>query len=318
MNAILPIVINSPIRVYTYLAYYFSVLSAHGCDLSGVLYNHYLTLRYENSHLPLSYQAKFYAKEQFEHEYFDSTALDVVQRVRAGIQAGKYAVLVLNAKHITNVLFDREWYHDWLIYGFDDGNREFTAAGYVLDTSCHTFEYKTIQISYDDVAQAFPPASTDFGYKKNNMSHHFFWLPEHYTPPTLNVKKVKRDIFFYAHNALPKSFNACACAKYAVMFRREHIGTGELFDLRPFRVLQEHKQLIIDMMCALVKESTAALEYQKLLNIVKAIQSCALKYNISRCNKQKTVENICIALQQISKDEPAIMRKFYRELKETL
>ena len=137
------------------------------------------------------------------------------------------------------------------------------------------------------------------------------------------MRKIKRDVFLFAYNILPFIFNAKVYRDFSWVLRLRHGGKKQepndlrtSFDMHHFRVLTEHKFIILQMMNDLVPGSQAAEEYKAIQNTANLILMTALKYNMTRKkNKAKAVDDICAYLQKLRKEEPRIFRTFYKELK---
>ena len=314
----LPFQTESILSSYSFYPYYLNPLVCQGYDVRGILYNHFIHLAYLFRLDMISQVAAFLnggvAKKQYRRSLIRDYTDDPIEYIKGNLRKNRYAIAILNAKYIKAISFDREWNHDWVIYGYDDIKQVFFCAGYAVDISCHAFNFKYVEISYKD----FPFALRSIKEKFENTTTirpAFYWLYENYIPEPINLNKIKRDVFIYAYSLLPFVFNAKIYGKYAFIFRLYHQKNEKQFDLRPLKVLCEHKRLLHQMMADLVPDSAAAREFQGIVNLANTIQMTALKYNMTKRNKQKAIDTICDALHKLRAEEPRVMRLFYRELK---
>ena len=306
----LPFDPQPPIKAFSFWGNYLGILQGHGHNVNGLLYNYYITLFYSVATNHLGYVFGLRAKWLFKNRRFKVPRKNPFNYIERCINEEKYVTIMLNAKFLSNVTFDREWYHDWMIYGYDKEERMFEAVGFIVDTSCHAFNYETIQISYDDFLQALPPIGHKVRY--NFLS----WLPKNFRMPEYNENLLRFELFLYTHNLLPFFFNAQIYLLFSKVFRYKNMKNNDPFDLRGFKVLCEHKRVIMSMMNDLALEGEAAKEFERIIRIANTIQTTALKYNVTKHNKQKAIDTICDALQKLRAEEPEIIRKFYLELKE--
>lgn len=319
VKVVLPFTSDAILSAYPFFSNFFGILQGHTYNVKGVAYNNFILLGYALLLDYLFFTAGFpegrKIRKYFCREKMQIQPDRVIEYLKDNLNLGKYAIIVLNAKHLSNVPFDREWYHDWMLYGYDDETESFSAFGTVVNTSCHAFVSRKIQISYDELRKALPSGNKNTHYHQQYMNNCFYWLPENFTLEPVNIRKIKRNVFFFSYNILPLCFNAKTYKKYALVLRFSHQKSEKQFNLRPFKVLQEHKQLILQMMNDLVPNSAAAEEYQSIVKLANTIQVVALKYNMTKRSKQKAIDIMCDALYKLRAEEPAIMRQFYKELK---
>jgi hypothetical protein len=109
----------------------------------------------------------------------------------------KISFLAQEGWQVDDFYFDRDWLHDWLIYGYDDETQTFSAAGHTIDTSCHAFQYTTIQIGYNELAKALAKKHEKVKHygKFSPLNNRIYWLPENYTPENISGKKIKCRYF---------------------------------------------------------------------------------------------------------------------------
>jgi len=311
MQKELPFSLEVPLNSYTYYGYNLGILLSRGYNVKGLLYNHFTTLVYGGRLDYLIFLEGFpgggKVGKLFPSESIKDYTDDPIALFKGLLDKDKYIIIYLNHKMITNFSEQFDWFHEWLLFGYDENS--FTAAGYVDEFDKGALIYKVVKISFEDFIQSLPLN------RKNSK-----WtikVPTDLSITPINLKKIKRDIFLYAYNLLPFIFNANIYRKYATVFRRKHSkGVGE-FDLRPLKVLKEHKQLLLQMMIDLSPDGDAAREYKKIVTLANQILMIALKCNFAKHDQQKTIDSICNKLCKLREEEPKIMRLFYRELKRT-
>jgi hypothetical protein len=290
------------------------VLKGGGCDLSGLLYNNYIPAIHHlagNGHLGYSVVPVFQlaAESQFCKEKIDLRGGQVAI-VKEYLEKGRYLTVTLNARHLSNVPFDREWYHDWFIRGYDDETQSFFAVGFVVDTSCHALTYQHVEIGYADFLKALPPPD-----KKTDYADTVSWLPESYTPPEINLRKIKRGLLFYAYPPFPLFLTYNAYRTYALMVRLRHKNNENPFDLRGLRMIFEHKGIVRSMIADLVNDKHIAEAYEEVYNLANMILITALKYNIVKSGKETYLASVLDTFRDLRKKERAVMRELYKYMR---
>lgn len=284
--------------------------------MRGILFNHFVPLSYTFWRNNLSFAYSTHLKDSFQMKRIRKIPTNPLHFVQQCLRKNQYVNLVLNAKHISDLHFDRDWYHNWLIFGFDDEKALFHAVGFAVDVTCHAFTFQTIKIRYNELTQALPASRKESGYSRIDMMNpHLCWLPKDFAPPKISMPLVRRQVFWYAYNLLPFLFNAHIYPLFAQKINKTYPNNDTSFDLHPFRVLQEHKTLMREMMTDLVPESQAAEQYKTVQSRTNAMLMAALKYNMTKKNKLKALDAICETLAWLRKEEPPIFRAFYRELR---
>lgn len=309
MQKMLPFVFNVRLKSYAFFSDYLGILEGNGIDTKPTLYNHFTTLIFGGRADFLNYLEGFPTgrkiRKRLKRKFVYRLPKDILTYVKTQIDNNNYVILVLNAKTLSSVTFDRDWYHEWFIHGYDDSTERFSAVGHDVDKSCHAFELKQIDIRYADLKQSLPPKT-----KRTEL----VWMPQNAMTEPLNLRKIKRDIFLYAYNLLPLIFNAAIYPKYSMLLRLWYGNNEEPFDLRGFKLLTEHKALMLQMMNDLVSNSQAAEQYKAIQAKTNAMLMTALKYNMTKKNKDRAIETICHILKQLRQNEPRVLRMFYREL----
>ncbi|MDR1464865.1 MAG: hypothetical protein LBJ11_06155 [Oscillospiraceae bacterium] len=309
MNSIiLPFDPNPSINVFSFWSNYLGILSGAGYDMRGVLYNNYITLIYAIAADHLGFIGGLRAKWSFRHKIVFSPPKDPIRFMEQTLSEKKYITIMLNSLHLSSISSNHEGYHDWLIYGYDSEERKFYAAGYVLQSDYSVFTYETIQFSYEDFISALPPKGKKV--RKILLS----WLPSRYHVQKFSLIKLYINLIFYAYNVLPTLFNGRVYPVFIKRFECSHFGNDYPFDLRPLKVLIEHKKLLLRMMAELVPDGLAIVEFREILNLAEKVLMVALKYNITGKNKQQKTLAICNALREIRNREPRILRRFFHEL----
>jgi len=252
-------------------------------------------------------------RKHLKHKAVKLERKDPARFVKERINENRYITVTFNVEYLANICIDREWYHEYLIYGYDDEAQLFLAVGYDVDKSCHAFSFRKLEISYGDFLKSLP---------KRNMKNELLWIDPEISAEAINLRKIKRDVFLFAYDILPFIFNAKVYRDFAWVLRLRHGGKKQdanslraSFDMQHFRVLTEHKALMLRMMTELVPGSKAAEEYKSIRNTASLMLMTALKYNMRKKNKAKAVDDIRAALKRLRKDEPLVFRAFYKELK---
>lgn len=184
--------------------------------------------------------------------------------------------------------------HDILIHGFDEKEKSF----YASDNFCHG-KYSTCMVSYSEVKNAFNVERADdwlegvFLIQKKNA----LGMGMNY-----NICHVKEEIDNYLKSNPSEWINTYEWErrlqgeeyKYGISVYNElieHILNNRkdniFFDIRPFYVLKQHKQVLIEIckhLYKIGKLKNADLHYKRMLFLKKQAESicnCIVKYNLT-------------------------------------
>lgn len=131
MKCILPVEESPMFKTYAFWGDYLSILQGSGYNVFGFLYNNFLILSYFMIGNRFGYTAGYKLRRLFMKKFVRRLPPDYLELLKNNIKKGKYAIVTLNQKKIESREYD--FWHDWLIHGFDDENKIVFALGYAKE-----------------------------------------------------------------------------------------------------------------------------------------------------------------------------------------
>lgn len=261
---------NPTLRELHNTAFSFSVLETRSLSKSWILEN-FFVLKYNQT---LSYDVKFFLKWHcFNRKFvFYYNGMDIVKKIISHIDRNCYIYMELNEFFIPNrpayTAFD--FYHDILIYGYDENDQIFFTIAYNKDGL-----YKTQKIHYLNIINAYENYKHKYKLKimPFRISEKYDFNKFHKSSIKKSLKKMlyssKKHIGYNAYNDLLKHID---------MVTYE---SGKL-DLRAFRTILEHSKTLtyINDYYSITNHSyNLLIELNKKANFIFLL---SMKYNLTQ------------------------------------
>jgi len=336
MKKELPFISNPSMVSYPFYGCFLGILEACNIDASTLMFNHYLTLFYGMQLHYLFIWGGFVAggalRKLFCTEKVETLGDNPISFVKCCVDQNKYLTIVMNAKYIKPEYYTKDWLHEWMVYGYDDEANAFLVVGYARQSSdTTTIRFHEAQVSYENFVLALPSKkvatglnglmdkifhiSVGFDYYMNST---LYWLSPQVKVEKINIPRIRRNIFLYAHNVLPFMFNARIYLIY-IKHMKAHRDSSFCFDLRSFRTLLEHKQIMLSLLQHLAPFEDFTKDYEEIFWAAKSILYIALKYNVAKdfsvVRKKTATDKICFYFQKLHDKERYILMRAYAYLK---
>lgn len=310
MKRILPIDINPIIKSYPYFADYLCVLQAKEYDISGILFNNFLTLYYTPFSGKMGMRKFYYMKSLFQVQAFQFPMESPIEVMVDAINNGKYISVVLD-----EVSFDsdeemqkKRYYHDCMIYGYNEEKQAFNAISYFNGI------FTPFAISFTQFLRSIPNKGEKTGYEKDIINNHFFWIDDNFLPEKIDLSIVRRELSKYLYGIPPFFFNCNVYKRYCQYLKRKYlIGDSHIVDLKNFSAVYEHKYIVYNLMKCLSNDHMLIEEFHKIYMLSHVLLMKAVKFNIK--NSKENIDKIIIDLLKIDKEERVLLMRFLKEIR---
>ena len=185
MKKILAFNPNPIAKAFPMFADHFGIFEGNNFDILGVLCNKFITLKCGTKGYSIVNLGEYRFRKLFYYEKINQRPGNPIEFIKDKINKNYYIVLVLNGKHMSCINFPRDWFHNWIIYGYDDETMTFTVAGYL--PSNETLSYEVIKLNYKDLEKAWPLDGVKTGYEGRYNDDHLCNLPENFMPEKINI-----------------------------------------------------------------------------------------------------------------------------------
>ena len=314
MKKILPFIQQTPLQYFAFYIDYFGPLMGQGYDVRGLLYNNFISIAYAPIMNEIFFLSGFppgrKIRKQYNRKLIRNMPEDPIMYIKKNIDYNRYAILMLDAQHMSEVPMSEEWFHEWLVYGYDDDEMIFHVSGYYRKNNARKMIYEPFKLNYDDFIKSLPPKGMKLPYM---MKAQVFGLPDKYVSEKISTKKIKRQLFFYVNSIIP----CCNKKVYQHLSKellKESKGSNKNA-LQMIVVLCEHKNLILQMIQDITQNTELAKEYQSIVSMITIVKYLYIKISIlGNNNTRREYQKIQELLFQIEKQEIKCMRKILKEI----
>lgn len=259
---ILPLNTDPLIKTYPYNAFYLGILEANGFDISDILINEFFNLHYysyKGGHIDFC-GSGYVEKHRFITKHDIKLKTVSIGQIKNKIDNNFYLMVNLNEKYlgISEIQWDRDRCHDWLVYGYDDFMNEFYCCGYINKKGIGEY-YGTIKIKYDNLIVSIKKVPKSFTrFRPRKLQNHSLIINPTYSEKLISNEKLIRKLKqFYNpklisfHHRLFIHTDANAIDLFIKSFEREHINVydgkvsnNDKIYLQEIRNLYEHKKIV--------------------------------------------------------------------------
>lgn len=220
-------------------------------------------------------------------EVLQNGLIQLVDLVRYMLQSGHYVIGFYDEYYVPGkeAYGEYEFWHDYVIYGYDDEKRVFKSAGYLKEKNYDTFE-----IGYEDYFNAVCHLGRD------NVDLWFYRIKNDYEPK-FKVGQVIQQMNNYLNSVhKPKEdetkntyyFGISAWEMYADHVLNENY---HYMDLRFSRTFMEHKVIMLNRLQVMYEEDylndyELIIQYKReIVERAKIVHLLCIKYNLTEKNK---------------------------------
>lgn len=260
---VLPLNKDPLIKTYPYNAFYLGILEANGFDISNILINEFFNLHYysyKGGHIDFC-GSGYIEKHRFITKYDIKLKTVSIGQIKNKIDNNFYLMVNLNEKYlgISEIQWDWDRCHDWLVYGYDDLKNEFYCCGYINKKGIGEY-YGTIKVKYYNLIASIKKVPKSFTrFRPRKLQNHSLKInPTYLEKCTSNEQLLRKLKQFYKpktilfHHRLFLHNDANGINLFIKSFKREHINiydnnespSNDKLYLQEIRNLYEHKKII--------------------------------------------------------------------------
>ena len=260
---ILPLNTDPFIKTYPYNAFYLGILEANGFDISDIIINEFFNLHcyYYKKDWHIDFCGSgFVEKNRFITKYDIKLETVSIDQIKNKINNNFYLMLNLNERYlgISEIQWDWDRCHDWLIYGYDDLTNDFYCCGYIVKKGIGEY-YGTIKVKYENLINAIKKVPKSFTrFRSRKLQNHSLKINYAYKEKSLSKKELIKKLTHFYHPKkiviyhVPFIFNDIEGLNLFIkLFRKKHIinhSNQNIFNsriyLQDIRNLYEHKKVI--------------------------------------------------------------------------
>lgn len=312
METILPMKTDPLIQTYPYFSNYLGVLEANGYDVSGVLFNHFLTLYYTPWSGKIGMRQFKYLKTLFQVQPFTLPLENPIETIMQAIDQGKYVSIVLDeiCLNRNNQTVPTNSYHDCMIYGYSQEQGVFKAISYIEKI------YTPYDLSFSCFLKALPNGVKRTGYENNMINNHYFWIKDDFQCEKMDIARVVKELSKYLYGIPPMFFNSKIYKKYCLYLRIKNIVfENHYIDLKNFRAIYEQKFIMYHLALKVSKQQDIIDGFSDLLLRSRKAMMLAVKYYVSYDKKNiKKIIKILSCMRALEK--PLIQALLKETMKE--
>lgn len=315
---VLPLNKDPLIKTYPYNAFYLGILEANGFDVSDILINEFFNLHYYNykgGHIDFC-GSGYVEKHRFITKYDIKLKTVSIGQIKNKIDANFYLMVNLNEKYlgISEIQWDWDRCHDWLVYGYDDFKNEFYCCGYINKKGIGEY-YGTIKVKYYNLIVSIKKVPKSFThFRPRKLQNHSLTINHKFHERILTQRSLLNKLwnFYYPKKLViyhkPFIFNDIdGLNLYIKSFEKNYVISNNKneFFLPDIRNIHEHKK-VIKLIMEKLNCKKEIIEQQNLL--IKDSYSMLILCAKHFLNPQKnTVEKIYNKLIDIEKREKEIV-----------
>lgn len=318
MKKILKFDDNPPIKTYPYIAFYLGILMGNSMDIDNLLIKRFTNIFYFNSKIDFVSSGYFH-RRLFSHELHRYHYLKNIKNIKKELINEKYVIIILNEKYIDslNCKLKENYYHDWLIYGFDDNDESFYCCGYIgKDRKIR--EYKSIKIPYNEIQNSLNHV---------HLNSYSFTLKDTHTTQIKKWEEIqldKRDITKILKNILnpPKlsfyyrpiiNMNINSLKKLSLQIKKKYLNSeNSALWIQSFRVIYEQLIVLSIIERKYIKNESIHNDLDNNISLAYSLLILCAKYNMQP--KLKILNSITDILLELQKNVINILNKMLLQI----
>lgn len=325
---LLPLNTDPFIKTYPYNAFYLGILEANGFDISDILMNEFLNLHcyYYRKNWHIDFCGSGYVEKHRFITNYDIKLRNVsIDQIRNKIDNNFYLMVNLNEKYlgISDIQWDWDRCHDWLIYGYDDLTNDFYCCGYIVKKDIGEY-YGTIKVKYNNLINSIKKVPKSFTrFKSRKLQNHSLKINYAYKEKCLSKKElIKRLTHFYQPKKIiiyhsPFVFNDIdGLNLFIKLFRKKHIenySNNNRIYLQDIRNLYEHKKIIKLVLERIGCSQDIIIEQNQLVNEAYNNLIFCAKFNVKP--QQILINHIYNKMIHIEKSQQTIINNVIKSHK---
>lgn len=319
---VLPIRMDPPILTYHFHAFPLGILFANEIDVEPWFYSNYIQLIYKpNDECRFDFLHNyflfldFFERQDITRYIIKKYNIPLIDFLKNAIQNGNYIYTIVNEYHIPhrNAYHSREFWHDICVYGYSDDG--FYTLGYDDQRryTSNIVSFNEFELSEPDFINLLKVKST--AQSKLDLGQIYELLNDYLYPSNrtavYGIWTLNNDEMFYGLKAYKYFYD------HFDMLRAKKVD----FDVRAFRLLLEHKQIMYKRLVYLcdkniLKTGKHVLEYEAIVQQAEKIRLISVKYSIK--GDDTTLQRLSENLSAMIENEKDILTEVLSALKQEL
>ncbi|MCM1285682.1 MAG: hypothetical protein NC213_03485 [Acetobacter sp.] len=321
---ILPLNTDPFIKTYPYNAFYLGILEANGFDINDIIINEFFNLHcyYYKKDWHIDFCGSgFVEKNRFITKYDIKLETVSINQIKNKINNNFYLMLNLNERYlgISEIQWDWDRCHDWLIYGYNDLTNDFYCCGYIVKKGIGEY-YATIKVKYENLINSIKTVPKSFTrFRSRKLQNHSLKINYAYKEKCLSKKELIKKLkhFYKPHKIqihhVPYILNNIDGIDFFIkMFKKKHFNIVSTENnikiyLQDIRNLYEHKKVVKLILERLECYKDIIEEQDHLIETAyKNLITCA-KYNIKPQNN--ALQKIDYNIIRVENQQKNILKK---------
>lgn len=245
MKKILPFSDKPFLNSYSFLSYFLGIFEGKGYNVRPFCYNNFISLIYARTFNERFIMfIKAFPEGGKLRKLFDLQPLKreqmTIDNLCQFISEDKYVIVTLNFRAI--IKEEGCWYHDWLVYGFDDEQKLFKIIGFAPNEKNGVLKYEKHELPFEQFIKALP--STKVKTKAKYLKNCTISIKNDYEIENVNFKIIKRKLRMYLRTFSPFFLNIKIYEHYSKVLLRIK-NKADYIDLRPLAVMRDHKYILL-------------------------------------------------------------------------
>lgn len=287
MKKILPFSVNVPVKTYPNIAFYLGIIDGCGLDIKTLLFSEFTHIFYFRERIDFVSTGHF-QKKYLENNYKNFGIRRNIENIIKEINKGNYVIIILNEKYIDSKETPSldNYYHDWIIYGYDSVEEYFYCAGY-FGRKMRLRQYNKLKIKFSDIQQSLDKSKLNHFWFTVNNTHttRINHIPNEFQVNLANehIKYMKPPLLKVYYNRPIINLDINALIKFRKMIIRKLTNWEKLKEkrirLQSFRIIYEHFN-VLEMLseCCITNEYINDI-YKQITNKAYMLFVIAIKYN---------------------------------------
>lgn len=261
-----------------------------------------------------------FLSQKMDRSFINSLAIDPLDLVKLCINNDNYIYLVLN---LSDILNRPHFYHDLMIYGYDDERQEIYLADFVFK-----MKYSFETISYTQFINAYLSLPSDKDYMNDwRGGFQLIKITPSYPPYSFDTYFVKESLQEYLNGTeTPDRYRG-----FKQPYANEVYGLNiynllinfcyeKKSDSRPFSVLKDHHKLMIKRLEYMQENNYIEKcqdiidEYKDITNLTEVVLYKEIKYSLKP--NSECLDEIIIQLKKIKSTETQLIQEVYDKIAE--
>lgn len=324
------------ITTYTHHAHLLSILGTKKEAFPWIISNYiqvFINKNFKESswgdfYFPMPYETrtvencKWLFNQKIRENLIDDRWNSIVDFVIDALDNNNYVNMMINYKYLSkSSLYKKtDWRHDVMVYGYDNEEKKLFCADFLFKSA----QYEFSECSFEEFEDAY---KNRYSYTNSTYLDHCVHTFEinsacDYEYDERNILALLKQYYSSEMPEYWKNYNQKNSNK--LVFGMQFYDALSIYlrekdnpniDIRPFYLMQDHKNIMIERIKYLATANVALSSYiapyeQVFINCKKLVK-IIMKYNYS--HSPSTLEDACLKIENIKQNEKELLEAFLRD-----